>query len=104
MINRFWIVLNHLKLLIVNIYLIDLLNINDLILILKKDLNDSFETNKKFFDKVNTICCIGAGYVGGPSCAVLASKCPHIQVYVADLSQERINAWNSSNLPIFEVI
>jgi hypothetical protein len=56
-----------------------------------------------FFKKVNNICCIGAGYVGGPSCAVMASKCPHIQINVVDMSQERIDAWNSSNLPIFEV-
>ena len=56
-----------------------------------------------YFDKITNICCIGAGYVGGPSCAVIASKCPHIQVNVVDLSQDRINAWNSSKLPIFEV-
>lgn len=57
----------------------------------------------KFFKKITNICCIGAGYVGGPSCAIIASKCPHIQVNVVDLSQERINAWNSAKLPIFEV-
>lgn len=56
------------------------------------------------FDKeIDSICCIGAGYVGGPSSSVIAYKCPHIQVSVVDLSQERINAWNSDNLPIYEV-
>ena len=49
------------------------------------------------------ICCIGAGYVGGPSCAVIAYKCPELQVEVVDLSKERIAQWNSDELPIFEV-
>lgn len=53
--------------------------------------------------KIANICCIGAGYVGGPTCAVIASKCPDIQVNVVDMSIERIQAWNSSNLPIYEV-
>ncbi|CAF1363133.1 unnamed protein product [Rotaria sordida] len=48
------------------------------------------------------ICCIGAGYVGGPTCAVIASKCPNIHVTVVDVSAERIAAWNSDSLPIFE--
>jgi UDPglucose 6-dehydrogenase len=52
---------------------------------------------------IKNICCIGAGYVGGPTCTILAHKCPHIQVNVVDLSVERINAWNSDNLPIHEV-
>lgn len=52
---------------------------------------------------VQKICCIGAGYVGGPTCSVLAYKCPHITVTVVDLSQERIDQWNSNTLPIFEV-
>lgn len=49
------------------------------------------------------ICCIGAGYVGGPTCAIIASKCPDIHVTVVDVSAERIAAWNSDALPIFEV-
>jgi UDPglucose 6-dehydrogenase len=57
-----------------------------------------------FFKNVTNICCLGAGYVGGPSCAVIAVQCPHIQVNVVDLSKERIDAWNSDNLPIFEVL
>lgn len=48
------------------------------------------------------ITCIGAGYVGGPTMAMIALKCPHIQVTVYDISQPRIDAWNSDNLPIFE--
>lgn len=48
------------------------------------------------------ICCIGAGYVGGPTCAVIAFNCHHINVTVVDLSQQRIDQWNSDELPIFE--
>ncbi|CAH1778284.1 unnamed protein product [Owenia fusiformis] len=48
------------------------------------------------------ICCIGAGYVGGPTCCVLASKCPDITVTVVDISEARIKQWNSEKLPIFE--
>ena len=46
--------------------------------------------------------CIGAGYVGGPTMAMIAKKCPNIEVYVLDISVERIAAWNSDRLPIFE--
>lgn len=52
---------------------------------------------------VKRIACIGAGYVGGPTCSIIAQKCPHIQVHVVDLSQSRIDAWNSKELPIYEV-
>ncbi|KAJ7468377.1 UDP-glucose/GDP-mannose dehydrogenase [Mycena galericulata] len=54
--------------------------------------------------KVTKILCIGAGYVGGPTCAVIALKCPHITVTIVDLNQARIDAWNSSDfkLPIYE--
>ncbi|KAG2307538.1 hypothetical protein Bca52824_027286 [Brassica carinata] len=48
------------------------------------------------------ICCIGAGYVGGPTMAVIALKCPHVEVAVVDISVPRINAWNSDQLPIYE--
>lgn len=52
---------------------------------------------------IRNICCIGAGYVGGPTCAVIASKCPDITVTVVDLNTARIAAWNSlDNLPIYE--
>merc|ERR1712205_234128 len=52
--------------------------------------------------KITKICCIGAGYVGGPTMAMIALKCPHIEVTVVDLNQQRIDAWNSENLPIYE--
>jgi len=48
------------------------------------------------------ICCMGAGYVGGPTMAVIAKMCPKIRVCVVDLSQKQIDAWNSSKLPIYE--
>jgi UDPglucose 6-dehydrogenase len=48
------------------------------------------------------ILCIGAGYVGGPTMTVIANKCPDYKVTVVDISQERIDAWNSDKLPIFE--
>lgn len=48
------------------------------------------------------ICCMGAGYVGGPTMAVIAKKCPNIKVTVVDLSQKQIDRWNSDNLPIYE--
>ena len=48
------------------------------------------------------ICCIGAGYVGGPTMAMIASRCPDIQVNVVDVNEKRITAWNSNELPIFE--
>ncbi len=48
------------------------------------------------------ICCIGAGYVGGPTMAMIASKCPEHRVTVVDVNADRINAWNSDSLPIYE--
>ncbi len=54
---------------------------------------------------IKNICCIGAGYVGGPTMAVIADKCPNIKLNVVDINEERINGWNSddlSKLPIFE--
>lgn len=55
--------------------------------------------------KITKICCIGAGYVGGPTMAIIAQKCPQIQVTVVDLNAERIAAWNDedvNNIPIYE--
>ena len=54
--------------------------------------------------QIKNICCIGAGYVGGPTMAVIALKCPDIKVTVVDLNTERIAAWNGplENLPIYE--
>ncbi|KAF8639155.1 hypothetical protein AX17_001644 [Amanita inopinata Kibby_2008] len=53
---------------------------------------------------VKKICCLGAGYVGGPTCAVIALKCPHIRVTIVDLNKPRIDAWNNADykLPIYE--
>src|SRR4030042_628790 len=48
------------------------------------------------------ILCIGAGYVGGPSMAVMACKCPDYRVTVVDTDEKRIEAWNSDSLPIYE--
>ncbi len=55
--------------------------------------------------EIKNICCIGAGYVGGPTMSVIAHKCPEIQVNVIDINEERIKAWNNadtSTLPIYE--
>jgi UDPglucose 6-dehydrogenase len=55
--------------------------------------------------KVTNICCIGAGYVGGPTMAVIAQKCPDIKVTVVDLNESRIAAWNDidlNKLPVYE--
>ncbi|MBI6118290.1 UDP-glucose 6-dehydrogenase [Salegentibacter maritimus] len=54
---------------------------------------------------IKNICCIGAGYVGGPTMAVIAQKCPEINVTVVDINEERIKAWNDENvenIPIYE--
>lgn len=51
---------------------------------------------------VKTICCIGAGYVGGPTMAVFALKCPHIKVTVVDSNPDKIAAWNTDHLPVYE--
>lgn len=48
------------------------------------------------------ICCIGAGYVGGPTMAVIAQKCPEINVTVVDLNAQRIAAWQTDELPVYE--
>ncbi len=48
------------------------------------------------------ILCIGAGYVGGPTMAVIALKCPEYRVEVVDINAEKIERWNSDNLPIYE--
>ena len=54
--------------------------------------------------KIKNICCIGAGYVGGPTMAVIAHKCPNIKVTVVDINIERIKKWNGdlNFLPIYE--
>ena len=55
--------------------------------------------------KIKNICCIGAGYVGGPTMAVIAQKNPDIRVNVVDMNSKKINAWNSKDLdqlPVYE--
>ena len=55
--------------------------------------------------KIRKICCIGAGYVGGPTMSVIADRCPHLEVNVVDTNEERIKKWNSKDLtelPIYE--
>lgn len=55
--------------------------------------------------KIKNICCLGAGYVGGPTMSVIALKCPDIKVTVVDLNEKRIAAWNDKNfdnLPVYE--
>ena len=55
--------------------------------------------------KIQKICCIGAGYVGGPTMSVIADKCPDLEIRVVDINKERIDAWNDSDLnklPIYE--
>ncbi|MFD1096353.1 nucleotide sugar dehydrogenase [Salegentibacter chungangensis] len=55
--------------------------------------------------KIKNICCIGAGYVGGPTMAVIAQKCPEVNVTVVDINEQRISAWNDKdveNIPIYE--
>ena len=48
--------------------------------------------------KIKKICCIGAGFVGGPSMAVIALKCPEIDVNVVDINKQKIKDWNSKDL------
>tara|TARA_B110000003_G_C16625330_1_gene524672 strand:+ start:212 stop:1588 length:1377 start_codon:yes stop_codon:yes gene_type:complete len=55
--------------------------------------------------KIKNICCIGAGYVGGPTMAVIALKCPEIKINIVDINKNKIDQWNSKNLdklPVFE--
>ena len=54
--------------------------------------------------KVSKICCVGAGFVGGPTMAVIALKCPEIEITVVDINNEKIKAWNGdlNDLPVYE--
>ncbi len=51
---------------------------------------------------MSNILCIGAGYVGGPTMAMIAKYCPEHTVTIVDINQKRIDRWNSDDLPIFE--
>ena len=54
--------------------------------------------------KIKKICCIGAGYVGGPTMAVIALKCPEIKVTLVDKDETKIERWNGplNDLPVYE--
>ena len=55
--------------------------------------------------KIKKVCCIGAGYVGGPTMVVFADKCPNINFHVVDTNKEKIEAWNNQDLnklPVYE--
>ena len=54
--------------------------------------------------QIKNICCIGAGYVGGPTMAVIALKCPNLNVTVVDANPDKIKAWNGplENIPVYE--
>lgn len=55
--------------------------------------------------KIEKICCIGAGYVGGPTMSVVAKQCPEIEITIVDMNEARIAAWNDcdlNNLPVYE--
>jgi UDPglucose 6-dehydrogenase len=54
----------------------------------------------KKFEK--NILCIGAGYVGGPTMAMIAAKCPQYKITVVDVMEEKIKAWQTDDLPIYE--
>ncbi len=54
---------------------------------------------------ISKICCIGAGYVGGPSMAVIADNCPELEINIVDVNEERIKRWNHDdlkNIPVYE--
>ena len=53
-------------------------------------------------NEIQRICCVGAGYVGGPTMSIIANKCPDIRIDIVDINEERIAEWNSDELPIYE--
>lgn len=57
---------------------------------------------ERIIPPIRKICCIGAGYVGGPTMAMIAKQCPDIEVRVVDINEARIAQWNSDTLPIYE--
>lgn len=54
------------------------------------------------WSSIEKICCIGAGYVGGPTCTVIADQCPDLKVTIVDIDKERIHRWQHGPLPIYE--
>jgi UDPglucose 6-dehydrogenase len=65
-------------------------------------MTEEAPVHNKLGIRLGKLCCIGAGYVGGPTMATIALKCPDIIVTIVDTSEDRINAWNSDDLPIYE--
>ena len=69
-------------------------------------INLNFFVSELYFNKSKLrICCIGAGYVGGPTMAVIASNCPEIEITILDINKEKINCWNDplfKKIPIYE--
>ncbi|KAK3688759.1 hypothetical protein B0T22DRAFT_380595 [Podospora appendiculata] len=65
-------------------------------------LNSTSTTSLAPVPPVRNICCVGAGYVGGPTAAVIAFQNPHIRVTVVDRDEKRIRRWNSQHPPIYE--
>lgn len=65
-------------------------------------MSSSTEQLNSVVQPIRKICCIGAGYVGGPTMAMIAKQCPHIEVRVVDINAARIAQWNSDELPIYE--
>ena len=53
---------------------------------------------------IKKICCIGAGFVGGPTMTVMASKCPNLIFHVVDINEKRIEAWNDEDVYIMNGI
>ena len=64
--------------------------------------DDDVLSPSEFSRPIKRICCIGAGYVGGPTASVFAMNCPEVTVHSVDVNPARIAAWNSEQLPIFE--
>ena len=68
-----------------------------------ESVNCESSPSASFFPNLVTdVCCIGAGYVGGPTCAVIAQQCPNIRVTIVDIDQDRIDRWNNGPIPIYE--
>ena len=81
-----------------------MININQILITLRPNFSEP-KANKFKEMKITSICCIGAGYVGGPTMAIIAQKCPEIKVTVVDLNENRIAAWNNpdvTKIPIYE--
>lgn len=72
------------------------------VVILLKSALERAERTEFWHSLIMKICCIGAGYVGGPTMAMIALKAPGIEVRVVDMNAKRIDAWNSPTLPIYE--